>query len=295
MSAKQEVSQTEDLNKSIDALLDEVFSDSMEKGSPLDIAGDSKTTADAAVNQAPAMQNDKARGAGRPKEISDVPNNDQDGKRDGSYDASIASGQGEVEPDEAKKQAKAIDQCSSAGHMASASKAPRVAPFKKSDGTELTEEDFRAFENFQKSHKEAADKAAQESAKVEELQKAEKQKKDNEDLVKSAVAAATSRFAKENEELRKAFNETSALVKAMASQPMPSKSITNIQALEKSQRPEDKGEQTFSKAEILDAAVELVMKGQLPDVTVSEIEMTGRCHSPEARAKIEKFLSSTKS
>lgn len=292
MNTQQNAAQAEDLNKSIDALLDEVFSDSIEKGSPLDIAGDSKTTADAAVNQAPKGQDDASRGAGRPKQISDVPGNDQDGKRDGQYDASIASGSGEMEPDEAKKQAKAVDQCSSAGHMASGASAPKVAPFKKSDGSDLTEADFRAFENFQKSQKEAAEKAkAEELRKSEDLRKAES-KRETEALIKSAVEAATAKSSKENEELRKSLQETQALVKAMAAQPMPAKSITNIQALEKSERPEDKGQETFTKSEILDAAVELVMKGQIPDVTVSEIEMTGRVHSADARAKIEKYLAS---
>lgn len=290
MSTEVKVSQGEDLNKSIDALLDEVFSDSMEKGSPLDLAADSKTTADAAVNQAPKMQDDAARGAGRPKQISDVPNNDQDGRRDSQYDAAIAQAHGEEENEEAKKQAKAVDQCSSVGHMASSPKAPKMAPFKKSDGSDLTEEDFRAFEAFQKSKAEDAAKKAQETAKVEELQKAEKQKKDSEELIKSAVAQATAASRKENEELRKSLQETNALVKAMAAQPMPSKSITNIQALEKSQRPEDKGQETFTKSDILDAAFELAKAGKISDVIVSEIEMTNRCSNPEARAKIEKYL-----
>lgn len=290
MSTAQQASQTEELNKSIDALLDEVFSDTVEKGSPLDLAADSKTTADAALAAAPAGQKDEARGAGRPKQISDVPQNDMDGRRDSEYDAAIAQAHGSEENEEAKKQAKAVDQCSAQGHMASASKAPRMAPFKKADGSELSEEDFRAFEAFQKSQAEEAQKKAQEAAKVEELRKADDQRKHAEELVKSAVAAATSKLSKENEELRKSFQETNALIKAMAAQPMPSKSITSVQALEKSQRPEDKGDESFSKSEVLDAAFELAKAGKISSEVVSEIEMTNRCSNPEARAKIEKFL-----
>lgn len=288
MSTENKVEQTDELNKSIDLLLDEVFGEPESTEKSIDIAKDAKTTADAVMSQVPASQDDKSRGAGRPKEISDVPNKDQDGKRDGQYDASIASGQKEDEPEEAKKQAKAVDQCSSAGHS-SAQPSGKVAPIRKSEGGEvLSAEELAEFEEFKKSKQERAEKAAKE----EELKKAETARKESEELVKSAIAAATAKLAKENEELRKSVQETNALVKAMAAQPMPSKSITNIQALEKSARPEDKGEETFSKSDILDAAFELAKAGKIDSNVVSEIEMTGRCHSAEARAKIEKFLES---
>lgn len=293
MSTENQVTQSDELNKSIDLLLDEVFGETETTEKSIDIAKDAKTTADAVMASIPGSQDDKSRGAGRPKEISDVPSKDQDGKRDGQYDASIASVQKEEENEEAKKQAKAVDQCSSAGHSAASPKAPKMAPFKKSDGSELTEEDFRAFESFQKSQKEQAEKQAQEATKAEELRKSEDLRKANEDLVKSAVAQATAKLAKENEDLRKSVQETNALVKAMAAQPMPSKSITNIQALEKSVREDEKtGQETFSKSDILDAAFELAKAGKISSEVVSEIEMTNRCSNAEARAKIEKFLES---
>ena len=274
----------EDLTKSIDALLDEVFSEEVSKS--IDIAGDAKTTADAAVNQAPSMQKDEARGAGRPKQISDVPQNDMDGKRESEYDGAIASSGGEMEPEEAKKQAKAIDQTSSSGHMSDGAKAPRMAPFKKSDGSEITEEDFRKYEAFEKAQKEAAEKAAKE----EELKKAESAKKVQEELVKSEVAKATEKLARENEELKKSVSETNALIKAMAAQPVRAKSITGVQSLEKSQSPEGKAPETFSKSEILDAAFELAKSNKIRAEIVSEIEMTNTCSDPEAKAAIEKYL-----
>lgn len=286
MSTEIKKAQNEDLNKSIDSLLDEVFGETVSKGSPLDLAADNKTTADAAVSQAPKMEKDEARGAGRPKQISDVPQVDQDGKRGSEYDAGIAEDHGATEPEEAKKQAKAIDQVSKEGHMAGKEAAPKMAPFKKSDGEVLSDEEVKEFEEFRKSKAEAAAKAKE----AEELKKAEKVKSDQEALVKSAVAAATASLRKENEELKKSFAETNALIKAMAAQPQRSKSITGIDALEKSERPEDKGPQTFSKSEILDAAMELAMKKSISDSIVSEIEMTGRCSDPSARAKIEKYL-----
>lgn len=292
MSTENKVGQTDELNKSIDLLLDEVFGESETTEKSIDIAKDAKTTADAVMASVPGSQDDASRGAGRPKAISDVPNKDQDGKRDGQYDASISQAHGDEENEEAKKQAKAVDQCSSQGHMAQSPKAPRSAPFKKSDGTEVSEEDFRAFEAFQKSQKEEAEKQASAKAKEEELRKAEDNRKHSEDLIKSAVAQATSKLAKENEELRKSVQETNALVKAMAAQPMPSKSITNIQALEKSIRPEEKGDETFSKSDILDAAFDLAKAGKISSNIVSEIEMTGRCSDASARQAIEKYLES---
>lgn len=284
MSTQIKTAQAEDLTKSIDALLDEVFSDEVSKS--IDIAGDSKTTADAAIASAPAMQDDASRGAGRPKQISDVPKTDQDGKRDGQYDASIATAHGEEENEEAKKQAKSIDQTTTAGHMAGKPAAPKTAPFKKSDGTELSDEEVKEFEEFRKSKAAAAEKAKQ----AEDLKKAESVKKEQEDLVKSAVAAATAKFQKENDELKKSFNETQALIKAMAAQPRQAKSITGIEALEKSTAPEDKTQETFSKSDILDAAFELAKSGKIPAEAVSEIEMTGRCADAGIRQKIEKQL-----
>lgn len=286
MSTENKTAQKEELSKSIDAMLDEVFTEVVSKGSPLDLAGDSKTTADAAIAAAPSMQDDASRGAGRPKQISDVPKNDTDGKRDGQYDASIATAHGEEENEEAKKQAKSIDQTSTAGHMAGKPAAPKSAPFRKSDGTELTAEETKEFEEFKKSKAAAAEKAKE----AEVLKKAESTKKEQEELVKSAVAAATSKLSRENEELRKSFAETNALIKAMAAQPRQAKSITGIEALEKSAAPEDKGAETFSKSDLLDVAFDLAKAGKIPAEAVSELEMTGRIADAAVRGKIEKAL-----
>lgn len=278
-----QATQTEDLSKSIDALLDEVFSEEVNKGSPLDLAQDSKTTADAAVAAAPAMQKDEARGAGRPKQISDVPQTDMDGRRASEYDGAIADAKKEDEPEETN-QSPAIDQVSGKGHMAEASKAPKMAPFKKSE--EISDEEYKEFLEFKKSKAAEAEKVA----KAEELRKSLSAKKEQEDLVKSEIAKATSKLSKENDELRKSFKETQDLIKAMASQPVRAKSVTNIEALEKSTNKETSGPETFSKSEVLDAAFELAKSGKIKDVVVSEIEMTNRTSDSEARAKIEQYL-----
>lgn len=288
MNEEQKVAQSDELAKSIDTLLDEVFSDetstdSVEKS--IDISNDSQKTADEALKKVPAGQKDESRGAGRPKQISDVPQNDMDGRRDSEYDDSISENDGkEDEPEEAKKQAQSMDQTSEKNRMGSKPNSPKMAPFKKSE--EMSEEEYKEFEEFKKAKAEAAEKAKE----SEDLKKAEVAKKEQEDLIKSAVKEATNQMVKENEELRKAFNETQALIKAMASQPVQRKSITSIEALEKSDREDANGPEAFSKSEVLDAAMDLVKAGKISDLVVSEIEMTNVCSDPEAKAAIEKHL-----
>lgn len=276
--------QTEDLNKSIDTLIEDLFAEPVSKSDNLDVAGASKTTADAAIASAPKMQDDAARGAGRPKEISDVPQNDEDGKRDGKYDASIASAQAEQENEEAKKQAKSIDQNSSAGRLAAAPamKDPRLSK-------SLSDEEYAEFQAFKKAQADAASKQ-EELRKSEEIKKADDLKKaELETLVKSAVASAIAPIAKENQELKKSLTKSEELIKAMAGQPQRSKSITGVDALEKS-TPEG-GERTeFTKSEKLDAAERLVMKKSLPMDAVIELENTGTVYNKQWQQAIEAEL-----
>lgn len=275
---------TQDLNKSIDSLIEEFFAEPVSKSDALNIAGDAKTTADAAIASAPKAQDDASRGAGRPKEISDVPANDQDGKRDGTYDATIAAAIGEIENEEAKKQSKSIDQGSSTGRLAEAPKMkdPRAGgQVMKS----ITEEEYAKFEAFQK-----AEAEKEQTAKQEELKKSEDLKKaELQSLIKSAVEQAIEPVKKENQDLKKSLAESAALVKAMAGQPKQPKSITGIEALEKSQS-DYAGPQEFSKSEKLDAAERLVMRKALPADAAIELENTGTVYNPEYRRLIEAEL-----
>jgi len=255
----------EDLNKSIDTLIEDLFAEPVQKGENFEVANAAKTTADAAIAAAPAFQDDASRGAGRPKQISDVPKNDQDGKRDGTYDATIAAAVSEIENDEAKKQAKSIDQTTSAGRMGEGKKMsdPRLSK-------SLTDEEYAEFEAFKKSKIEKEEQAKQdEIKKSEDLKKAELQ-----NLIKAQVEQAIQPVKQENEQLKKSLNESQALIKAMAGQPQRSKSVTGIEALEKS-LPENSGPQEFTKSEKLDAAERLVMKKALPADAVIELENTG--------------------
>lgn len=274
---------TEDLNKSIDSLIEDLFAEPVAKSDDLNVAGASKTTADAAIASAPKMQDDGSRGAGRPKQISDVPQNDEDGKRDGSYDASIASNQSEEENEEAKKQAKSIDQTTSAGRMGEGPKMkdPRLS---KSEQEEL--------EAFRKAKADSESKA-EELRKSEEIKKADEIKKaELETLVKSAIASALEPVKKENETLKKSLDESQALIKAMAGQPQRSKSITGVEALEKS-TPEGQGQTEFTKKDKLDAAERLVMKKSLPMDAVIELENTGTVYNKQWQQQIEAELQKT--
>lgn len=270
-----------DLNKSIDTLIEDLFADPVSKaGENFEVANAAKTTADAAIAAAPKAQNDDARGAGRPKQISDVPENDEDGKRDGQYDASIAAGQGEDENPEAKKQSRSIDQTTSAG---------RVGEAPKMKDPRLSKSDYEELEAFRKSKADAEAKA-EEIRKSEEIKKADDLKKaELENLVKSAVASAIAPLKQENETLKKSLNQSNALVKAMAAQPQRSKSVTGIEALEKS-LPEGSGQQEFTKSEKLDAAERLVMRKALPMDAVVELENTGTVYNKEWQRAIEAEL-----
>jgi hypothetical protein len=273
------ITKNEELNKSIDVMLEEIFavksSETVNKSEALDWWKDNKTKADEVVNQAPSMEKDESRNAGRPKQISDVPQNDTDGRRASDYDSAIVEDRDQENEPEETKQSPAIDQMSSQGHIAQSPKAPQEAPFRRS----LSEQEFAEYEELKK-----AKTAQEESKKQEEL------KKSQEILIKSAVESALSSVKKENDELKKSMMEQSALIKAIASQPRQSKSITNVQALEKSMQPQERDATSFSKSEILDAAEELYKAGSIPMEAVIEIDNTGSVLNPAHKRLIEKKL-----
>lgn len=264
------------MNKSIEAMVEELFGETVTKSSEnFEVANASKTTADAAIASAPGSEDDASRGAGRPSDDHDVPKNDQDGNPAKGYDA-VQKDISEEEPEEAKKQAKAVTQVSSEGHSAQSPKSshdPRGPMFKA--------EEYAEYQALKKA------KADEDLKKSEDLKKVEQ-----ETLVKAAVEKALGETRKETDELKKAFAEQSALIKAMAAQPRQSKSVTNIEALEKSQpeRVAGAGDGEFSKAEKLDAAEALYKAGQIPMDVVIELDNTGSVFNPQHRQMIEKKL-----
>tara|TARA_R110000868_G_C10973188_1_gene771565 strand:+ start:95009 stop:95845 length:837 start_codon:yes stop_codon:yes gene_type:complete len=269
---------SEELNKSIDSLIDELFvEDNVEKS--IDIAGDSKTLADSV--KAPKGQKDDSRGAGRPKQISDVPENDEDGKRSGEYDSSISEGGKEQDQPEAS-QVKEANQIKPNGKAAKPN-APKMAPFKKSNGEDVTAEEWEAFEAFKKSQKDA---------EVEEMKKAQVQEQT--DLIKSVVEQTASRFTGKIEELTKSLNEQKEIVKSFAKSPKQAKSITNLEAVEKSFDGSGAPKvESFTKGEIADAAVELAMNKSFPSFTENhaiEVENNGYIYDEQARKTLEAYL-----
>lgn len=286
----------EELTKSIDELIDSFFLEN-EAGEEvteksIDIAGYSKTTADAVVNKAPKSQDDSKRSnSGRPKEIADVPSVDMDGKRSGNYDEDITSNEGkESEPSETN-QSKERNQVKG-GKMEKDKGGYNTPPMKKSEGEDL-EENLSKSISVEEYVEFQALKKAKANAEAEELQKAEKEKQV--DFVKAIVTEATSEIRKDNEDLRKCLQESNELIKSMAERPQRRKSVDNITTLEKSVRDEEKESQVFSKSEMLQVAEDLALNKSIPeftDVHLIELENTGYIYDPAIRGILENKLQS---
>jgi len=210
-------------------------------------AGPGQTKADEVKAAKP--KDEKEGENGRPKEVSDVPNSDEDGSRAKGYE-----------------------------HIQSPnSKTPETSP----KGTvvkstvEISQEDFEILQK------------AKEAQKEEQLRKA---RQEQADLIKSAVKEATKDIQTENAQLKKSLEETQALVKSMAKKPQAQKSISSVQALEKSFDQGGNGQpvqKSFSKKEMLDVAEELVKSKQLTVEQAIELEDTGYIYDPSARQIFE--------
>lgn len=269
---------TEELNKSIEALINEVFAEGTVEKS-IEIAKDATTKADQAVSKAPKGQSDDSRGAGRPKQISDVPDKDEDGKRDGEYDGAIS--EASKEKDQAEiDQVSDMSQIEEKKRMGNKSKAPKMAPFKKS----LSEAEYEEYQALKK---------AQEDAKVEELKKAEENKQ--EELIKSVVERTAEKVAAqykgEVEGLKKSLAESNEMVKAMANAPRTAKSITGIEQMEKSlDTPKNEGPEQLTKSEAAELAYEAFEKGVITDEEAIEVENNGFIYDTGARKRFENYV-----
>jgi hypothetical protein len=246
------------LNKSMDSLIDELFTEQ-------DVSGDSakveksmikdsnpaKETADEAVRAAPKGEKDESRGAGRPEQISDVPQSDEDGSRSGEYDKKIAKKQ-----EEPKK--------------AEDSQVEPPKDMKKSFGSVEEYAEFLALKK---------------AKEVESLAKAQKEQSDlMKSIVSEAVRDAVSSIKSENESLKKSLSEQSDLIKSMANKPQKAKAITSVQAVEKFQ----KSAPAMGKAELLDVAEDLVKAGKLTMEHAIELENNSFIYDEEARSILER-------
>ncbi|MCG3175413.1 MAG: hypothetical protein MOGMAGMI_00342 [Candidatus Omnitrophica bacterium] len=257
------------LKSAIDALIEDLFAEEEAVEKSLDIAKDSVTTFEEAQTKAPSLKDDK-QNPGRPKEIRATGNE----KTEGSYDSEIAEKAREEDLEE-------IDQVSDITQVEEKRKlkkekaeAPKVAPFKKS----LTEEEFEEYQALKK---------AKEEASLEQLRKAELEK--TEALIKSVIEKTSEKYKAEIEGLKKSLTEQENLLKAIASKPVKSQAITNLQALEKSQAVSSKND-SFSKKELLDAAEELCKSKKLKDTSLIELENTGYIYDAEQRSILETYL-----
>jgi hypothetical protein len=270
--------QNEQIKKSAEELIDELFmeeetseevlevTEEVEKACKKDVTqdlldgskskekmedpGSNKTLADQVKVAKPKKDDPES----RPEEVSDVPDEDEDGKRAKGYDSI-------QKPN---------------------SKTPDVSPkgtFVKADTVEVSKEDFEFL------------KKAKAEKQEEELRKA---KEEQIDLIKAEVEAKTEKLNAEVENLKKSLEESNKLVKAMASKPQAPKSITNIAALEKSFKDEgnelgDNKANSFSKSEILDACEELVKSEKISMEDAISFETLGSM-SKDGQIEVEKYL-----
>ena len=267
----------ESLNKSIDALIEDMFGEEVEKS--IDIYKDNKNTADEVVNKAPKGMDDDKRGAGRPAQISDVPKTDMDGKRAKMYDDDITERDGkEEENKEAKKQAKVMDQSKDDYRMKKEGDYPKQAPFKKS----LTEEEYNEWVAFKKSKEEEA------LAKAEELRKAE-----TEEIINKAVAASTNVLKKSIEELKEKNEIQAEMIKSFGRKPRESKSITSmVDAVDKVENHEglQKSAKTATREEVLDVMEGLYKSKAIKIEHITEFENSGNIYNAEIKALVEKEI-----
>lgn len=250
---------TEELTKSIDSLIDELFEEEDSFGkSMIKDEKPQKETSDEALKHKDAKyeEDDAERGAGRSKAISDVPKKDTDGQRAKKYDDAISEKNEDAKKEEDK-------QVQPAPHM------------KKS----LSDEEYEEYQ--------ALKKAKEESEKEEALKKAEQEKAD---LIKSAVLEAKKDWDIEREELKKSLEEQGELIKAMANRPQRKKSVTNVAALEKSSTSYNESPE-LSAAEIKalasDVAEGLVKSNKITVDQAIELDNNGFILDPEARRLVE--------
>jgi len=266
----------DDLIKSIDGLIDDLFSEdeaTVEKSMIKDHKPQDETADEAKAKTPGYGQDDDKRGAGRPKQISDVPKTDTDGKRAKDYDDAIA------EKNENGKK-KEDDQVTPPKDMKKSDSEEEKVILKSDEldrTTTLTKSEWEEFRTWK------AEK--QELAKSEEMKKAEAAQAD---LIKSAVLEATKGLKEENDALKKSLEEQGELIKAVANKPQRKKSVTNIEALEKSgSKNSNQPSAAEQKAVALDVAEELVKSGKLSLEHAVELENTGFIYDAEPRRVLE--------
>jgi hypothetical protein len=261
------------LEKSLDKLIDEMFmkkSDQPGMPEPKKTEGNPQTpelaekvkTADS--GEKPAEGEEEKDGTrGRPKDPSNMSARSADGASSLDYPSSVSS------------------EAAVPAHETTVAKSEKI---------EISKEDFEILQK--------AKAAKDEAAKEEVLKKA---RAEQATLIKSIVIEATKEIREDNTKLskslsetQKSLGETQELLKKALSKPKPRQSVSSVAVLEKSfggNAPEDKkGQETFSKSDMLDAAERLVKAKKLPVEAAIELEDTGFVYNPRYRALLEQEL-----
>lgn len=254
----------ESLEKSVDQLIDQLFFKKSDEVAgmpePKQATGENPQTPEKAKKvrtadegeQPEQPENEEDGKNGRPKDPSNQDHRDADGASALNYPESVSS---------------------------PASEPAHETTVAKSEKIEISKEDFELLAKAKAEREEKALKKAREEQAT---------------LIKSVVLEATKEIRKENADLRKSLDETQNMLKKALSRPVQQKSVSSVQALEKSFGKNDPSAQhepeTFSKSEMLDAAERLVMRKELPDVALIELEDTGSVINPEYRSAIEREL-----
>lgn len=259
---KSETSEEEVIEKA-DAETIKIAEKKRVAGDRMEVTKDKEELADEAMKKVKKTKKDEEGDGGRPKEVQDVPENDEDGQRAKGYD-------------HVQMEQKKTPDISEKGTM--------VKSQESDDVVAISKEEYAAYAAFKKS---------QEAAKEEELKKAQEDKE--QEKLQKAISAVTSGLREENAELRKSLEETQALIKSLASKPVQRKSVSNVQAIEKSFADvESAGEaprsEPLSKSQVLDAAEELVKSKEFTVEDVIELENTGFILNPAKRQRLEEFV-----
>lgn len=255
---KSEDSEEEKKKKKQKGQMEELIGEPKESSQMKDGQDSGKSQQSADSGEKPAEPPTEKDGQnGRPKDPSNMDHRDADGASGMDYPSAVSS---------------------------SSSEPAHETTVAKSDKIEISKEDFEILQKAKKDREE------------EVMRKAKQEQADLiKSVVASAVAEATKPLREENSKLSKKLDDAGKILTAIRKQPRQQKSITKVGAIEKSFGGDQSEEQTtFSKAEMLDAAEELVKSKKITVEQAIELENNGYIFDPNARRALEQHLKKQK-
>ena len=249
-----EVEKREELLKAAKTLVDEFFV----KDEEVSKAKPGESLADAHMAEVPGSTDDDKMNHGRPKEISDVPKKDKDGKRASSgLDAITSNKDLELEPAEAKTQSKTL--------QAPTGQTVTVKDVLPEQRLYLSKDQVDEYEELKK--------AKADSERKEKIEADEKRQKD---IVKAAVSDEMKGLKDLVKSLVDKSSAQDQLLKSIDASPATTpKAITNVDAIEKAKTP-DAAPQAITKSTVLDALEKLWEDKKIPDTILIDYEMTNK-------------------